>query len=39
VLDRQNSCCSEIVPTPSTVALAPLTLLPFTATGSVRWNF
>ncbi len=39
VLDRQNSCCSEIVAPPATVAVAPLTLLPFTATASVRWNF
>jgi hypothetical protein len=39
LLDRQNSCCSEIVAPPGAVAVEPLTLLPFTATASVRWTF
>jgi hypothetical protein len=38
-LDRQNLCCSELVAPPTGVAVEPLTLLPFTATASVRWNF
>ena len=39
VLDRQNSCCSELAAPPTGVAVEPLTLLPFTPTFSVRWNF
>ncbi|HEV7431692.1 MAG TPA: TonB-dependent receptor, partial [Steroidobacteraceae bacterium] len=39
VLDRQNSCCSELVLPPTGTAVEPLTLLPFTATLSARWNF
>ena len=39
VLDRQNSCCSELVAPPTGVAVEPLSLLPFTATASVRWSF
>lgn len=38
-LDRQNRCCSELVAPPEGLAIEPLTLLPFTATASVRWNF
>jgi outer membrane cobalamin receptor len=39
VLDRQNSCCSELIAPPAGVAVDSLTLLPFTATASARWNF
>ena len=38
-LDRENRCCSELVAPPMGAAVEPLTLLPFTATLSVRWNF
>ena len=39
VLNRENLCCSELVAPPMGPAVEPLTLLPFTATLSVRWNF
>jgi len=39
VLNRQNSCCSELIAPPAGVAVDALALLPFTATASVRWNF
>ena len=38
-LDRRNLCCSELLAPPSGVSVEPLTLLPFTPTASVRWNF
>ena len=38
-LDRRNLCCSELLGPPSGVSVEPLTLLPFTPTASVRWNF
>ena len=38
-LDRQNRCCSELVAAPTGIAADPLTLLPLTATASMRWNF
>ncbi len=38
-LDRKNSCCSELSAPTDGVAVEPLTLLPFTPTLTLRWNF
>jgi outer membrane cobalamin receptor len=39
VFDRRNSCCGELSAPPTGVTVEPLTLLPFTPTLSLRWNF
>ena len=39
VLDRRNSCCSELTAPSNGVSVEPLTLLPFTPTFTLRWNF
>ena len=38
-LDRRNLCCGELLAPQSDVRVESLTLLPFTPTLSVRWNF
>ena len=39
VLDRKNRCCSELAAPMDGVAVEPLTLLPFTPSFALRWNF